>query len=324
MSFTFFFYPTFLLRCTCISKLLKTCFLSHNRYNPYLQTKNRVDQLRQLGHSVDKVESSHMKSAEFSDFRTTPCHCHTHAPDQYSCLFSESGYPLPSPPPTADVIYEWNPRWSSSWWVAPSWPCRTSTRTTSSGTSTTPYPDTPPTTSTRQSGFGDVSICNWHISSEKSFCEKMYVSPKKTRGILDWVVFLISRPEGCAKRFFNVPLTSSWNFTQAIERNFQNIWKNLLNKLSPKTAFCRKGYEVFIMFHVFPSLKIFRKESNQVHRNHHRDTPRLLPQEAPRADAVLRLHEARNRSAGQSVLIGTSLKFWLRDQSFPFMFGRLL
>jgi len=26
------------------------------RYNPYLQTKNRVDQLRQLGHSVDKVE----------------------------------------------------------------------------------------------------------------------------------------------------------------------------------------------------------------------------------------------------------------------------
>lgn len=26
------------------------------RYNPYLQTKNRVDQLKQLGHSVDKVE----------------------------------------------------------------------------------------------------------------------------------------------------------------------------------------------------------------------------------------------------------------------------
>lgn len=26
------------------------------RYNPYLQTKNRVDQLRSLGHSVDKVE----------------------------------------------------------------------------------------------------------------------------------------------------------------------------------------------------------------------------------------------------------------------------
>ena len=27
-----------------------------SRYNPYLQTKNRVDQLKQLGHSVDKVE----------------------------------------------------------------------------------------------------------------------------------------------------------------------------------------------------------------------------------------------------------------------------
>ena len=26
------------------------------RYNPYLQTKHRVDQLKQLGHSVDKVE----------------------------------------------------------------------------------------------------------------------------------------------------------------------------------------------------------------------------------------------------------------------------
>jgi len=26
------------------------------RYNPYLQTRNRVDQLKRLGHSVDKVE----------------------------------------------------------------------------------------------------------------------------------------------------------------------------------------------------------------------------------------------------------------------------
>ena len=26
------------------------------RYNPYLQTRHRVDQLKQLGHSVDKVE----------------------------------------------------------------------------------------------------------------------------------------------------------------------------------------------------------------------------------------------------------------------------
>ncbi len=26
------------------------------RYNPYLQTRARVDQLRRLGHSVDKVE----------------------------------------------------------------------------------------------------------------------------------------------------------------------------------------------------------------------------------------------------------------------------
>ena len=30
--------------------------IDYCRYNPYLQTKNRVDQLRQLGHSVDKVE----------------------------------------------------------------------------------------------------------------------------------------------------------------------------------------------------------------------------------------------------------------------------
>lgn len=27
------------------------------RYNPYLQTRNRVDQLKRLGHSVDKVEN---------------------------------------------------------------------------------------------------------------------------------------------------------------------------------------------------------------------------------------------------------------------------
>ena len=26
------------------------------RYNPYLQTRHRVEQLKQLGHSVDKVE----------------------------------------------------------------------------------------------------------------------------------------------------------------------------------------------------------------------------------------------------------------------------
>ena len=26
------------------------------RYNPYLQTKHRLEQLKQLGHSVDKVE----------------------------------------------------------------------------------------------------------------------------------------------------------------------------------------------------------------------------------------------------------------------------
>lgn len=26
------------------------------RYSPYLQTRNRVDQLKRLGHSVDKVE----------------------------------------------------------------------------------------------------------------------------------------------------------------------------------------------------------------------------------------------------------------------------
>jgi elongator complex protein 3 len=26
------------------------------RYNPYLQTRNRVDQLKRLGHNVDKVE----------------------------------------------------------------------------------------------------------------------------------------------------------------------------------------------------------------------------------------------------------------------------
>jgi elongator complex protein 3 len=26
------------------------------RYNPYLQTRNRIDQLKRLGHSVDKVE----------------------------------------------------------------------------------------------------------------------------------------------------------------------------------------------------------------------------------------------------------------------------
>ena len=49
----------------------------------------------------------------------------------------------------------------------------------------------------------------------------------------------------------------------------------------------------------FAYFQIFRKESNQVHRDHHRDSSRLLPQEAPRADAVVRVHEARNRGAGQ-------------------------
>ena len=49
----------------------------------------------------------------------------------------------------------------------------------------------------------------------------------------------------------------------------------------------------------FAYFQIFRKESNQVHRDHHRDSSRLLPQEAPRADAVVRVHEAWDRGAGQ-------------------------
>ena len=32
------------------------------RYNPYLQTRHRIDQLKQLGHSVDKVRSAQVQA----------------------------------------------------------------------------------------------------------------------------------------------------------------------------------------------------------------------------------------------------------------------
>ena len=56
------------------------------------------------------------------------------------------------------LIGSWNSwatawtRWSSSWWAGPSWRWGRSTETTSSGTSTTPSQDTPPTAWLRPSG----------------------------------------------------------------------------------------------------------------------------------------------------------------------------
>lgn len=35
------------------------------RYNPYIQTRHRVEQLQQLGHSVDKVRVDESLRAEF-------------------------------------------------------------------------------------------------------------------------------------------------------------------------------------------------------------------------------------------------------------------
>ncbi|KAF8369618.1 hypothetical protein HHK36_032365 [Tetracentron sinense] len=43
---------------SCIFYKEKSNFISYSesRYNPYVQARSRIDQLKRLGHSVDKVE----------------------------------------------------------------------------------------------------------------------------------------------------------------------------------------------------------------------------------------------------------------------------
>ena len=49
------------------------------------------------------------------------------------------------------------------------------------------------------------------------------------------------------------------------------------------------------------ALQVQRAVAHQVHRDDHRDTPRLLPHAAPLANAVLRLHSPRDWPAGKRI-----------------------
>lgn len=70
------------------------------RYNPYVQARARVDQLRRLGHSVDKVKSRPTAHSA----RSLALKVNTVLPDTCKCahpltLATTASYPRPPPPP---------------------------------------------------------------------------------------------------------------------------------------------------------------------------------------------------------------------------------
>lgn len=123
------------------------------RYSPYVQARGRVDQLRKLGHSVDKVGAGGKGVMGGRRGVRLPLGAggagpRAHAAAVTSCRAIASPlflplppplhHPPPSTPPPTPLHRELHaPRWSSSLWAAPSCHSRVTTATTSYATSTT-------------------------------------------------------------------------------------------------------------------------------------------------------------------------------------------
>ena len=85
-----------------------------------------------------------------------------------------------------------------------------------------------------------------------------------------------------------------------VKERLRDLWPGVLAVSRRGIEFTQPSLFLFWLFRTSKSFfQIFRKESNQVHRYHHRDASGLLPQKAPRADAFVRVYEAWNRGAGQ-------------------------
>lgn len=67
-----------------------TCFTCHSgfRYNPYVQARSRIDQLKRLGHSVDKVWTSVLSKLYLLNLQSAEIYLSILSPYKYNYLLS--------------------------------------------------------------------------------------------------------------------------------------------------------------------------------------------------------------------------------------------